>query len=837
MTIDGKTYPGVIKEKEKARKQYETAVSKGQTAGIVRASSGRKTEKFTVSVNVAAKSKVTFELVYEEMLKRRLGKYEMSIKVQPKTLVKDFQIVVDLQEPQGINFLDAEASFITNDLLDTIKKSYTGEKGHVSFQPTIVQQRSCAYCTTTLLNGDFTVTYDVNRDSPGDIQVVNGYFVHFFAPKLDGVPKNVIYVIDRSGSMLGTKMIQTKEALLQILGDTAEQDYFNFIPFSGSGSAWRDTMVKATPTNLAAAGTFVRSIIADGGTNINDPLMSAVRLLDRAHQLKQVPDRSVSFIVLLTDGEANVGESNTARIQENTKRAISGRYTLYCLGFGYGVDYPFLEKMALENSGIARKIYEDSDAKLQLRGFYNEIAKLSLVNVEMEYPANVTSDLTQNSFKNYFDGSEIVVAGRVTDNNLDIFTANVKAEGAKELVNYRENVRLGDAASKQQEYIFGDFTERLWAYLTIQQLLEKVVSAEPSEKEQLKKKALDLSLKYKFVTPLTSMVVTKPKAEEDKARTMVAEKYVEGAGSPPSYGVPTTSNWVPSPPGAASRSLVPSPPGAASRSRAPSPPNFGITTRSWGDGDPHFVITVPQKNDALCFNIQEEPGVVLNLIVDQKLGIAVNGEIIGDKVTNNISSNTSYFGRLGIVNEKVNLRLEVTTDAITILTPHNQTTFSWLDEVTIDREGYNLVLSGLNYLQLCFGEGAAFVVVLHSVWKDHPLHRSYLGLYTVDDQKFSEGVHGLLGQFFHGIDYEVSDVHITADPGRPEAKMTVKSRTLTVIRGVQKDYRDGGKDGLQIPCWFVPNNGDGLIDGNHTDYIVNDVFSNVHPHLLVSPAE
>ncbi|CAK7293161.1 Inter-alpha-trypsin inhibitor heavy chain H3 [Vulpes lagopus] len=91
-TIDGVTYPGNVKEKEVAKKQYEKAVSQGKTAGLVKAS-GRKLEKFTVSVNVAVGSKVTFELTYEELLKKHKGKYEMYLKVQPKQLVKHFEVI------------------------------------------------------------------------------------------------------------------------------------------------------------------------------------------------------------------------------------------------------------------------------------------------------------------------------------------------------------------------------------------------------------------------------------------------------------------------------------------------------------------------------------------------------------------------------------------------------------------------------------------------------------------------------------------------------------------------------------------------------------------------
>lgn len=65
--------------------------------------SGRKLEKFTVSVNVAAGSKVTFELNYEELLKRHKGKYEMYLKVQPKQLVKHFEVTGhSLVAPEGM---------------------------------------------------------------------------------------------------------------------------------------------------------------------------------------------------------------------------------------------------------------------------------------------------------------------------------------------------------------------------------------------------------------------------------------------------------------------------------------------------------------------------------------------------------------------------------------------------------------------------------------------------------------------------------------------------------------------------------------------------------------
>uniref|UniRef100_A0A2K6RM84 Inter-alpha-trypsin inhibitor heavy chain H3 n=1 Tax=Rhinopithecus roxellana TaxID=61622 RepID=A0A2K6RM84_RHIRO len=602
LTIDGVTYPGNVKEKEVAKKQYEKAVSQGKTAGLVKAS-GRKLEKFTVSVNVAAGSKVTFELTYEELLKRHKGKYEMYLKVQPKQLVKHFEIDVDIFEPQGISMLDAEASFITNDLLGSaLTKSFSGKKGHVSFKPSLDQQRSCPTCTDSLLNGDFTITYDVNRESPGNVQIVNGYFVHFFAPQgLPVVPKNVAFVIDISGSMAGRKLEQTKEALLRILEDMKEEDYLNFILFSGDVSTWKEHLVQATPENLQEARTFVKSMEDKGMTNINDGLLRGISMLNKAREEHRVPERSTAIVIMLTDGDANVGESRPEKIQENVRNAIGGKFPLYNLGFGNNLNYNFLENMALENHGFARRIYEDSDADLQLQGFYEEVANPLLTGVEMDYPENAILGLTQNTYQHFYDGSEIVVAGRLVGEDVNSFKADVKGHG-------------------------------------------------------------------------------------------------------------------------------------------------------------------------------------------------------------------------------MDFQVEVTTEKITLWNRAVPSTFSWLDTVTVTQDGLSMMINRKKNMVVSFGDGVTFVVVLHQVWKKHPVHHDFLGFYVVDSHRMSAQTHGLLGQFFQPFDFKVSDIRPGSDPTKPDATLVVKTHQLTVTRGSQKDYRKDANIGTKVVCWFVHNNGEGLIDGVHTDYIVPNLF-------------
>ncbi|XP_060094800.1 inter-alpha-trypsin inhibitor heavy chain H3-like [Heteronotia binoei] len=830
MSIDGVIYPGIIKEKEVAQQQYQKAVSSGQTAGLVKAS-GRKTEKFSVSVNIAAASKVTFELTYEELLKRNFGKYEMFIKVNPKQLVNKFEIDANIFEPQGISDLEVEGTFINNDLLPVLKKSFSGKRGHVSFSPTIDQQRICDNCTTSLLLGDFVIKYDVNRDSPNNLQIVNGYFVHFFAPKnLTRLPKNVVLVIDHSGSMYGEKIVQTRQALTKIVEDLKEEDYFNLIPFASRVSTWKDTLVRATPENVNEAKQFIQTITASGSTNLLGGLLIGAEVLNIAHQNGTVPERSASLIIMLTDGQP---DHPTDIIYRDVQNKIQGKYPLYNLGIGYDLDYAFIDKLAKENSGLARRIYADSDTALQLQGFYDEVANPLLTEVTLEYSENAISDLTQNSFKHFYDGSEIVVAGRITDNDLNVITTEVKAHGAFYDLTFSEQADIEETAKalEDQEYIFGEYIERLWAYLTIQQLLDKRDTATGYEKSNLTAEALEMSLKYKFVTPLTSMIVTKPEDNADKEA--IADKPLEGTYfSLALYRIDPIIQiskpiihiykWnMVTPAWHCVNSVVLKYPHTYWYSRYLSKHKSLFAV----DGDPHFIIAVPQKEDSLCFNINEDPGIVLNLIRDPVTGITVNGELIGDERTSNDAApHNTYFGRLGIVNVQLNLKLEVTPQKITLYNGSKQMTFTWLDEVILRNSGFTLKIIKKRSLEISLGAGARFIVILHQAWRKNGVRQDFLGFYTVDSHRLSEHTHGLLGQFFHPIDFDILEVHPGSDPQKPDATMIVKNNQLIVTRGWQKDYTEDVRHGMNVPCWFIHHNGEGLINGSYTDYIVSSLF-------------
>uniref|UniRef100_A0A673JY37 Inter-alpha-trypsin inhibitor heavy chain H3 n=1 Tax=Sinocyclocheilus rhinocerous TaxID=307959 RepID=A0A673JY37_9TELE len=581
MLIEGRIYVSEVKEKEQARQQYESAVSSGLTAGLVKAS-GRNMETFSVSVNIAPQSRVTFTLTYEELLQRRLGSYEIMIGVRPKQLVQNFEIVVDIYEPNGIAFVDVNGTFITNELLPLVKKTVTDKKAHVYFSPTLDQQKTCSDCEETLVDGDLFIRYDVNHPQDiGEIQIINGYFVHFFAPDdLPQMPKNVVFVIDRSGSMEGEKMKQTREALMTILSELHEDDYFGLVTFDDTIESWRPFLSKATPENVTEAKEFVKTIEARHMTDINKGLLFAVDMLttEKSHSF---PD--MSMIILLTDGRPSSGQRDLSKIQENVQNAINGSMSLFCLGFGYDVDYSLLDTLAKQNDGLARRVYEASDAALQLQGFYDEVATPLLLEVNLNYPGNAVTDLTQSHFRQFFKGSEIVVAGRLQELETNTFQTEVSKFGIRLMHN---------------------------------------------------------------------------------------------------------------------------------------PPYFAFSSMD------------------------------LQVIKDRSLTVTLRNSV-------------------------------------------------------------------------------KFLIILHKIWKMHPYHQDYLGFYTLDSHLFSSNVHGLLGQFYHGVNFEVSDLFPGKDPDKQDANMFVKGNKLTVTRGWKRDFRQDVKNGEKVPCWFIHNNGTGLLDGVHTDYIVSGLFKTI----------
>ncbi|KAM6062399.1 inter-alpha-trypsin inhibitor heavy chain H4-like isoform 1-T1 [Chlamydotis macqueenii] len=780
MSIDGRVYLGIIKEKVSAQKEYDMAVSRGQSAGLVKIA-GRKLEQFHVSVSIAAASRITFELRYEELLKRQLGKFELLIKVRPKQLVKHFQIDVHIFEPQGIRFLETDSTFMTNELNEALTKVQNETKAHILFKPTVDQQKINPELDETLLNGDFVVRYDVKRGATaGAIQIVNGYFVHYFAPReLPVFPKNVVFVIDRSGSMAGRKIEQTRDALLKILQDLRPEDQFSFITFNSRVAEWKSSLLQATAENVASAVGFVQTLSASGGTDINRALLTAVSVLDKAERL---PERSVSMIILLTDGQPTSGESNVEVIQENIQKAVNGKYALFCLGFGFDVSYKFLEKMALSNGGVARRIYENADAALQLQGFYQEVATPILMKIEMQYPENAVEGLTKNSFKLFFEGSEIVVSGKIS-NELDLLPVEIKAQSHSSDLTLKEeaNVKEKEQVFQNQSYIFGNFIERLWAYLTIQQLLEKSISAQEEDQKTLEARALELSLRYSFVTPLTSMVVTKPAGQQ---QAELANKPTEADNEKSSIFPVRDAYRLRS--GSSSRGWFSEPQSGSNKKLLSVVPRLRhkMGAQPLASEYPQLLLQLPKENETICLNTDGKAQPSGHLLSDPEQGLSVTGKL-GDRINHFVQFELDY------VNPPA--QIHVSTDEIVLSHNNKSTRLLWTESATSTIQGLRVSVEKERSVTASLSDTVT-VKVSFVKFPD-----GFLGLYFLNTGHFSDKVSGVLGQFYAKAQFENnSNISQRAD-GR---LLSVSGSQHKVTRQYKKDYRlEAPSD--PVPCWSI----------------------------------
>ncbi|KAJ8981371.1 hypothetical protein NQ317_000238, partial [Molorchus minor] len=533
MEIGGKAYKSYIKQKEEAKAIYQEAVFAGKSAGIVEAGA-RDSNEFNVSVNLEPDAIGIFTLTYEEMLQRLHDQYELVLNIRPGQIVKKLNVEVNIKESRPLRFVKTPAVRSGNEVgqnEDFLKPSTNikieSNSATVKFNPTEKQQKTMAgYLGSNIakgFSGQFVVQYDVERDPQGgEILLQDGYFVHFFAPNdLDPLPKHVLFVLDTSGSMHGRKIEQLKDAMMSILDQLRTNDVISIIEFNYNVLVWDINSQNSTtlcefdnftdpfphlsetrvpsPTvvnqeTINKAKKVIRDIVVGGCTFIIGGLEVALYLVKLG--LKQnIQEKHQPIVVFLTDGQPNIGLGSTEEIIEVVTRlnCQNDKVPIFSLSFGKGADKNFLRRLSLKNFGFSRHIYEAADASLQLQAFYKQISSPLLSDVEFKYSPDA-KDITKSRFPIYFGGAELIVSGRYSDSPPPV---SVNCCGREGPVTLRPKVESSVSS-----------LERLWAYMTVKQLLEKKESVD--DKEEILKQAVELALKYSFVTEVTSLVVVKP---------------------------------------------------------------------------------------------------------------------------------------------------------------------------------------------------------------------------------------------------------------------------------------------------------------------------------------
>merc|ERR1712027_269835 len=129
-----------------------------------------------------------------------------------------------------------------------------------------------------------------------------------------------------------------------------------------------------------------------------------------------------SMIIFLTDGQATTGVTGSEDIRSNIEAENSiNKVPIYGLAFGSGADFNLMKTLSQENGAFARKIFEASDAAIQLEDFYLQIAGPKLQNVKIEYVGEAVKNetFTKTTLDTFNEGNEIVITGQIDENDID----------------------------------------------------------------------------------------------------------------------------------------------------------------------------------------------------------------------------------------------------------------------------------------------------------------------------------------------------------------------------------------------------------------------------------
>lgn len=335
----------------------------------------------------------------------------------------------------------------------------------------------------------------------------DGYFLLLVSPKaeLDDrnvAAKDVIFVLDTSGSMSeDDKMGKAKAALRHGVNTLDARDRFNIVSFAGEEHLLNEGLLVGNDDGKRQAREFIDRMKASGGTNINDALLAAFKQANQGGKLE--PGERTQMIVLITDGQPTVGETQPKRILENIRQANKTQIRLFTFGVGYDVNTLLLDGLASENRGAVGYIEPNEDLEVKVSNFFAKVNHPVLSDVKINWGAAQTDLVYPRVTPDIFHGSQLVMVGRYREGLKEKLRLSLTGN-----VNGRERRFVYDDLSFPQKQTNNEFLAHLWAMRRVGYLLDQIRSN--GESKELRDEIIQLGTRYGIVTPYTSYLVLEP---------------------------------------------------------------------------------------------------------------------------------------------------------------------------------------------------------------------------------------------------------------------------------------------------------------------------------------
>ena len=509
MKIGDRLVEGVIQERAAAKAQYEQAKQEGRRAGLVEQ---ERPNIFTTSVaNIAPGAAISIEIEYQQTVRYDSGQYRLR-----------FPMVVGPRYIPGSPGAGpssgrgwspdtdrvADASRITPPVEHPSRGPLNPVSLTVSLDPGVPLARLTASYhavqTTPLADGrfrvelargpvpadrDFELVWQPSTEAAPiatlftERKGTDAFAILMVTPPASGapdaprLPREVIFVLDNSGSMHGASIEQAKAALKLALDRLQPGDTFNVIRFNHTTDAVFSTAQAATAANLATATRYVGRIKADGGSEMLPAMRQALDGGEHPGRLRQV--------IFLTDGAVGNEAELFAAIHDRL-----GDSRLFTIGIGSAPNSHFMREAARLGRGTFTYIGSINEVREKMVALFAKLESPALTDVEIEPVAS--AEIVPERIPDVYLGEPITVALRAP------------ALPTQVVLRGRLGVQVWERALELHPAGEGAGLSSHWASAKIATLLDRRRTG--TAEDEIRRSVLDLALTFHLVSPYTSLV-------------------------------------------------------------------------------------------------------------------------------------------------------------------------------------------------------------------------------------------------------------------------------------------------------------------------------------------
>ncbi len=376
--------------------------------------------------------------------------------------------------------------------------SSPGFSQHSTVEEQTANHLKLRFQAASITPSDFGFSYGVTQDEELYVNLLtshercgeDGFFMLIVEPKHDvdesaAIPKYFQFVLDTSGSMAGNKIEQARDAGVFFVDNLNPQDRFNVVAFDDVIDPLFGQPQAVTATTQSQATSFVQGLYADGLTDIDTALRTALS--------SPFEDSFARILVLLTDGEPTVGDRNPSQILANVKQANTHHTRIYPFGIGSDVNKSLLIALANASGGQAQFLADNADISKVLGSFYNKIDRPVLIDATVDFGGIETYMSYPEGPQDLFAGAQLLIIGKFRGAGDVQGTMTGSLMGTPQTYSWPMTFR--ECAQGQNSFL-----PRLWAKTRIDALLAQIEESgveDPAIVEEIK----SLASRYGIQTP------------------------------------------------------------------------------------------------------------------------------------------------------------------------------------------------------------------------------------------------------------------------------------------------------------------------------------------------